>query len=50
MIFGKIMWKKVVGSDFGIYMCMVRNILGKVEGFVKFIVNGERRKIFIIDD
>lgn len=36
---GKIMWKKVAGSDSGIYMCTARNILGKVERSVRLTVN-----------
>ena len=50
MTSGKIMWKKVAGSDSGIYTCTARNILGKAEGFAKLTVNGERKKIFTIDD
>lgn len=50
MTSGKITWKKVAGSDSGIYTCTARNILGKAEGFAKLTVNGERKKIFTIDD
>ena len=38
---GKLELKKVNGSDSGMYQCSATNILGKSQGVVRLVVNGE---------